>query len=122
MFCLCCIEEGLSRGGDRDAALAVAHVAIRDVDIPGDELTAALHRCMADPQRFRPLLATDARRAAMRARIGRIASLGTRSLPILSRLLCEAVAQSECAEPADDELWARLCRQLAREIASPEMN
>lgn len=122
MFCLCCTEEALSRGGDRDAVLEVARVAIRDVDIPVDEFAAALHRGMADPERLSPLLATDARRAAMRARIGRIAALGSRSLPILSRLLCEAVSQSECTEPADDELWAALCRELARDIASPEMN
>jgi hypothetical protein len=122
MFCLCCVEEGLAHGGDFDSALTVARVAVRDVDIPEDELAAALHRCMPDPRRLPPLLATDARRAAMRGRIGRIAALGRRSLPILSGLLCEAVSQSELAGSADDKLWAALCRELARDIASPELN
>ena len=125
MFCLCCIEEGLkhlepARG--RIAACEVAQVAVRDVDLPEDEVAAALRAFALNPGAIAGRLATDARREAMRRRIDRIAALSSRSLPLLSQELRRALEQSRLADPADDELWATLCHAVAAEVAAPELN
>jgi len=123
LICLCCIEEGLvhlepARG--RSAALDVARVAARDVDLPEAEVKSALRESALNPRRLPERLATDARREAMRRRIGRIAALSARSLPLVSRELRRALEQSRQAAPADDELWATLCRAVAGDVTLPE--
>jgi len=125
MFCLCCIEEGLKQrepAQRRILALEVARVAVRDVDLPEDEVAAAFRACALTPRELPRRLATDARCEAMRRRIGRIAALSARSLPLLSRELRRALGQSKHAAPADDELWAALCRAVAEDVAAPELN
>src|SRR5207253_11333029 len=100
----------------RVAALEVARVAARDVDLSEDEVKAAQRECALNPRGLPERLATDARREAMRRRIARIAALSVRSLPLLSRELRRALAQSKHAAPAEDELWATLCRAVAGDV------
>lgn len=125
MLCLCCLEEGLAvvdPDERRTIALRAACVAVRDVDVEEDEIARIVRACTLRPGELPRLLATDARRDAMRQRLRRIAALGVRSLPLLSQELRAALWQSSEASPADDELWRSLCVELARGIAAPELN
>jgi hypothetical protein len=125
-FCLCCIEESLA---DTDAYTArarvceIARVADRELEIPHEEIVAAVRRVPLRPELVPGLLATDERREAMRARLTRIARLGSRSLPRVSAELRHAVAASiAAADPAADELWVALCKALVDDAVVPEMN
>jgi hypothetical protein len=108
----------------QDLALAVhaRRVAARDAEIDEEEIAVAVRACALDPGGVPEMLATDARREAVRLRLGRIAALGTRSLPMLSRDLRAALRQSAASDPKDDPVWGAVCVDVARGYAAPERN
>jgi hypothetical protein len=125
MFCLCCIEERLTivEPGERlGVALEVARVAARDLAIDSEEIAMAVRACALEPDGVAEMLATDARREAVRLRLGRIAALGARSLPLLADELRAAVERSAASGPSDDLVWQAVCTDLARRYATPEVN
>jgi hypothetical protein len=104
-FCLCCVEEMLVRAeaDDRRAhAVRVAIVARRNAGVPVAEIQEAL----ADAARCPPAarLGTVERRAAIRARLGRLGELATESMPDLAVELKALAAEPLPDRPEDDDV------------------
>jgi hypothetical protein len=121
-FCTCCIEEGLSRApadGRRERALEMAIVARRNAAVPRSELAAALANAPNDRPADR--LGTRERRAAVRARLGRIGALASASMPALAAEL-RAIGEEPLPRAADDDVWAVVCEALLADVARPELN
>lgn len=119
LFCLCCIDEFVASAPPperRELALEVATLACRDANVPGEEIGAALAACTPGA------LATDERRRAVRARLGRLAELGRTSIPALAAEL-EAIAREPLPDvPAADDVWEVVVRTLLADVARPELN
>jgi len=88
---------------------------------PG-ELLAALRQNAAQPRTVAVKLATVERRATMRARLERVGRLSKESLPELSRELRMMLASDPPDDPAEDELWLRLCEAALADVAALELN
>jgi hypothetical protein len=121
-FCVCCIEEGLSRApaeARRERALEVAIVARRNAAIPTSELSAALAGAAKDRPTDR--LGTRERRAAVRSRLGRIGALASQSMPELAAEL-RAIGEEPLPSADDDDVWEVVCAALLADVARPELN
>ena len=122
-FCLCCIEDALVRAdpAERRAwAVRVAIVATRDAAVPSTEVEAAL----AGAARCQPavLLGTVERRAAIRARLGRLGAFATESMTALAVELKALAAEPLPETPEADDVWQEACAHLLAEVARPELN
>ncbi len=124
MFCLCCIEERMGNlpGERRAAALQAAPIAWPDAGIQDDELREAVKRSRLHPASLPVLLATDARRSAVRTRLRRVADFSSRRQPELSGELRKILAEPLPADPRADDLWVELCRGLLEWQLLPGMN
>jgi hypothetical protein len=121
-FCLCCIEEALSTtdpAGRRALARRTAILARRNAAIPGAEIRAALAGVTSRSPAVR--LATDERRRAVRARLGRLAELGRDSMPPLAAELRALAAEPLPARAEDDDVWQEVCTALLADAAKPEL-
>jgi hypothetical protein len=122
-FCTGCLEEGLSHApaeSRREMARQAAIVARRNADVPEAELAAALGRAVIEPPIDR--LGTRERRAAVRARLGRIGSLAEQSMPVLAAELRLIGDEPLSPRAADDDVWAVVCEALLADVARPELN
>jgi hypothetical protein len=123
VFCLCCIEEELTRAGPSDRrahAVRVAVVARRDADVPAGEIQQALAGAARCPPAER--LGTVERRAAIRTRLGRLGELATESMPELAVELKALAAEPLPERAADDDVWQEACLHLLAEVGRPELN
>ncbi|HEV7640699.1 MAG TPA: hypothetical protein VGO39_07535 [Gaiellaceae bacterium] len=123
LFCLCCVEEQLVRAEPaerRGHAVRVAIVATRNAAVPAAETRAAL----ADAARWPPAarLGTLERRAAIRARLGRLGGLATESMPELAVELKALAAEPLPERPEDDDVWEEACVHVLAEVGRPELN
>jgi hypothetical protein len=121
LFCLCCIEDGLTFAPvtseeRRRRAVAAAILAVRNVEVSEAEVAEAL--AASAPGR----LATDERRRAVRARLGRLGRLGRTSLPALAAELEQIAAEPLPADPAADDVWEVVAHALLANHAKPELN
>ena len=125
LFCLCCIDEGVKNreaASRRATALEAVAIAAGDANVDEAELRVALRRAGLRPGSLPVLLATKERRAAVRARLERIARLGVSSVPHLSRELRKILAEPMPGDPASDEVWAAACDHLAERALRPALN
>ena len=124
--CLCCLEERIAaaRDGERcGIALEAAHLARRDAGVSSSELRDAVSSSLSlgardDGSRLARHLATDPRRAAVRARIDRIARLGRSSMPALAGELTALLDGEPPSDPGDDLLWRATCLELLEGLDS----
>jgi hypothetical protein len=120
LFCLHCLEEWVAAAPDakarRELAIEAALVAATDVDV---DRRAAV-RVLARPGGTASL-GTVERRAAVRARLRRIANLGRRSIPRLAAEL-DAIAGEPLPAAEDDDVWEVVCRRLVEHPAAPGLN
>ncbi len=122
-FCTCCIEEGLTHAppkARRKLALQVAIVARRNAAVSEREVAAALAAAVKEEPAER--LGTPERRAAVRARLGRIGSLAGRSMPVLAAELRTIGEESLSVRAADDDVWSVVCEAMLADVARPELN
>jgi hypothetical protein len=122
-FCTGCLEERLSHAppeSRRELARQMAIVARRNVDISETEVTAALAGAVNEPPIER--LGTQERRAAVRARLGRIGVLAERSMPVLAGELRLIGDEPLSTGAGDDDVWAVVCAALLADVARPELN
>jgi hypothetical protein len=122
-FCACCIEEALGRAepAERRAhAVRVAIVARRNAGVPLSEIEEAL----ADAARCPPAerLGTAERRAAVRARLGRLGAFATESMPDLAVELKALAAERLPDRAEDDDVWQEACVHLLAEMGRPDLN
>jgi hypothetical protein len=121
--CTGCLEEGLSHApaeSRHELARQVAIVARRNADVPEAEVAAALAGAVNEPPLER--LGTPERRAAVRARLGRIGSPAETSMPVLAAELRLIGGEALSARAADDDVWAVVCEALLVDVAGPELN
>jgi hypothetical protein len=122
-FCLCCVEEALVRAEPADRRAQVVRVAIvaaRNADVP----TAEIQEALADAARCPPAerIATFERRAAIRARLGRLGQLATESMPELAVELKALAAEPLPNRAEDDDVWQEACVHLLAEVGRPDLN
>jgi hypothetical protein len=122
-FCLDCLDDAAARVAPserRPLARRAAVVARRNAAVPDDELRAAL----ADVASFSPLarLGTADRRAAVRARLGRLGELGRTSMPTLASELRALAAEPLPPRAEDDDVWEEVCTLLLAGLARPDLN
>jgi hypothetical protein len=122
-FCLDCINESLrdvEPARRRRFARRAAIVARRNAAVPEDELRQA----MGEVTSHSPLerLGTAERRAAVRARLGRLGELGRDSMPELAAELRALAAEPLPAHAADDDVWEEVCTVLLAGVARPDLN
>ena len=122
-FCLCCIEETLPslEPADRRAlARRAAILARRNTAISVEEIQAALANAHVLAPAAR--LATDERRRAVRARLGRLGELGRESMPQLAVEL-QALANEPLPDLSEeDDVWEEVCNLLLADVARPDLN
>jgi hypothetical protein len=122
-FCLCCIEEALARAAPADRrglGVRVAIVATRNAGVPAAEVQAALAGAAGHPPAER--LGTVERRAAIRARLGRLGELATESIPELAVELKALAAEPLPNRAEDDDVWQEACVHLLAEVGRPDLN
>jgi hypothetical protein len=122
-FCLCCIEEMLVRAEPTDRrahAVRVAIVATRNAGVPAAEIQEALAGAARCPPAER--IGTVERRAAVRARLGRLGELATESMPDLAVELKALAAEALPERPEDDDVWLEACVHLLAEVGRPDLN
>jgi hypothetical protein len=118
MHCLLCLEDGLAakppeeRGG---AALQVARLARRVLAVPPAEIRAAVAGAAVGGPDVATILATDERRRVVRDWLGRLAELGTHSIPTISEELSAAIHVAT-REPAEDPIWCEAVRGITAEL------
>jgi hypothetical protein len=122
-FCLDCLDQAVSTAPAqvrRQLALGAAIVATRNAAVPEAELRSALAGAPLEP----PVLglATDARRQAVRARLGRIGELGRRSMPTLAGELRMIAVEDLPPRAEDDDVWQVACTHLLEQKARPHLN
>ena len=122
-FCTCCIDEAVAHvPADRRRAVArgVVIVAARNAAFSVEELRAAARVVPADDAVG--LLATPARRRAVRERLARIGRLARKSMPDLAREL-EAIGREPPPQrPEDDDVWRELCEFVLDRVRRPGLN
>jgi len=107
MHCLLCLEEGVaaaSGGKRRGLALRVAQLARRVLEVPTEEIRAAVAASAVGGPEVTVALATDARRRLVRDWLAQLAELGKWSIPTVAEEL-EAALREPPAEPAVDPVW-----------------
>jgi len=118
--CMLCLEEAATRAdtepGTRKPARRVARLATRAAAVPASEIRKAVVRGAVDRSDPAVLLATDVRRTAVRAWLGRIASLGASTLPNLSAAL-RVELEGPLPPAADDVLWRETVDGLVAALA-----
>jgi hypothetical protein len=122
-FCVCCLEEALLRAeaAERRAhAVRVAVVATRNAGVPPAEIHAALADAARRPPAVR--LGTVERRAAIRARLGRLGAFATESMPELATELKALAAERLPEQAEDDDVWQEACVYLLAEEGMPDLN
>lgn len=122
-FCSCCLDAAIEAAPPeerRALALQVATVARRDADIPEAELRVAVANAVS--RRAVQALGTSERRAAVRTRLGRIGSLGHRSVPALAAELRAIAHESLPGTPAEDDVWNVVCEELLADVAQAACN
>jgi hypothetical protein len=122
-FCPDCLDQQMSTASpDERRALAVQAVILarRNAAVSEAELRAALAAAAQHPPAVR--LATVARRAAVRARLGRLGALGRESMPVLAAELRTIAAEPLPAQAEDDDVWQEACSHLLAEEARPGLN
>jgi hypothetical protein len=79
---------------------------------------------LADVASSSPLarLGTVERRAAVRARLGRLGELGRNSMPTLASELRALAAEPLPARAEDDDVWEEVCTLLLADLARPDLN
>ncbi len=123
LFCACCIDEAVAaapRAARRSLALQMATVARPDADISDAELRLTVAEAVSRPAVER--LGTAERRAAVRARLGRIGRLGGRSIPALAAELQAIEREPLPNRPEEDDVWRAVCEELLVDAAEPEYN
>ena len=119
--CVCCLDEIIERSPEaehREIALRCAPLLLRDAAVPEVEVRAAMKAgSLAAIHGGRPgaiarVLATGARREAVRARAARIARLACDSEPHFAAALASVLAEPPPADPAEDPLWLATCAVL----------
>jgi hypothetical protein len=122
-FCLDCLNESLSDvdpAERRALARRAAVVARRNAAVPDEELRAAIAELTSRSATVR--LGTADRRAAVRARLGRLGELGRDSMPALAAELRALAAEPLPASATDDDVWEEVCTLLLADAARPELN
>jgi hypothetical protein len=122
-FCLDCLNESLADvvGPSRRAlARRAAVVARRNAAVPDEELRAAIAQVTTHSPLER--LGTAERRAAVRARLGRLGELGRESMPALAAELCTLAVEPLPARAEDDVVWEEVCTLLLAGVARPDLN
>lgn len=120
-FCACCLDAAVAaapREARRSLALQMATVARRNAEISEAELRLTV--AMSCPAAEK--LGTVERRVAVRARLGRIGSLGRRSMPALAAELRAIARESLPDRPDDDDVWNAVCQELLTDHARPGCN
>ena len=124
-FCICCVGELVQRLPEQErrrAAVQASTVARADAAVSGDEVLEAVRRHRADRAAAVRALASDERRLAVRARLGRVGRLARASMPELAAEL-EALAREPLPpDPAGDPVWREVAEALLDEVAKPELN
>ena len=95
-------------------------MARRNAAVPEDELRAALAEVTSRSPVER--LGTAERRAAVRARLGRLGELGRESMPALAAELCALAAEPLPSRAEDDDVWEEVCTLLLAGVARPDLN
>jgi hypothetical protein len=122
-LCLDCIDDGLAHvepAARRERARRAAVIACRNAAAPETEVRAALADVASRPPLER--LGTVERRAAVRARLGRLGELGRRSMPALATELRALAAEPLPSQAADDDVWKEVCTALLAGVARPRLN
>jgi hypothetical protein len=109
IVCMLCLEDRASRAAPAMRAASarrVARLATRAAAVPESDVRAAVVRAALTepPGDTAVLLATDARRRAVRSWLARLASLGAESMPNLSAALAAELA-GPLPPPAADPVW-----------------
>jgi hypothetical protein len=120
LFCILCLEEHIGRvprAERRVLALQAAILARRDAAVPRNLLKPRIAALGG-----RGELGTEARRLAVRRRLGRIAGFGRASLPVLAAELRVIAEEPLPDDPAADDVWQAVLTQLLPEVAMPEWN
>jgi hypothetical protein len=123
IFCMLCLEEmALTAAPEPRRALArrIARLATRVAAVPRAEVRSALARSAVAPPCTAVRLATDERRLAVRAWLGRLASLGRRSVPTLASEL-RAELHGPLPPSSADPLWRETVYALV-EALEPARN
>jgi hypothetical protein len=123
LFCLDCLAEALVEappGARRELARRAAVLARRNAAVPDEELREALTGLAVRAPTER--LGTEARRAAVRARLGRLGELGRDSLPVLAAELRAIATEPLPIRAEDDDVWNEVCTLLLADVARPESN
>lgn len=123
VHCMLCVEDGLRAtppGERRPLALRVARIASRVAAVPEPELRAAVANAAfgKGPEDAAPVVATDARRQAVREWLLRLADLGSRSVPTLAAELRVLVAGPLPPAP-QDEVWRETVAGLISKLVEP---
>jgi hypothetical protein len=122
-FCLDCLNEAITEAepaGRRELARRAAIVARRNAAVPTDEIREALAGLTSGSAAER--LGTAARREAVRARLGRLGTLGCESMPELAAELRTLAAEPLPERADDDDVWEVTCAALLADVARPELN
>jgi len=123
IHCVLCLEEAARAAAPelrRAFARRVARLATRVAAVPRAEVRTALARGAVSPPCAAVRLATDDRRNAVREWLGRLASLGTRTVPILASEL-RADLLGPLPPPAADAIWHETVTALV-ETLEPAWN
>ena len=123
LFCACCLDEAIAAAPSesrRSLALQMSTVARRTADVSQAELRLTVAHAVT--RAGAEALGTVERRTAVRARLGRIGSLGRRSMPALAAELRAIARESLPDRPEDDDVWSAVCRELLTDVAQPERN
>jgi hypothetical protein len=123
VHCILCVEEGLWRTPPEQraaVALRVARCASRVAAVPPNELRAALvsGALGSRPGNAAVAVATDPRREAVRAWLGRLAELGKKSVPTLAAEL-RALAAGPLPPVDDDAVWRETVAGLVAGLVEP---
>jgi hypothetical protein len=118
-----CVEDLLRAtppGERRPLALRVARIASRAAAVPETELRAAVTKAALGqgPEDTATVVATDARRQAVREWLLRLTDLGSRSVPTLAAALHPLVSGPLPPAP-QDEVWRETVAGLIGRLVEP---
>jgi hypothetical protein len=120
--CLLCVEEMLGRADAAERpqiARQVARIAVRAAAVPEEELRAAVAVVAVGGVASTALaVATDERRRAVRAWLGRLAELGVTTAPNLSAEL-HALVDGPLPAAEDDDVWRETIAGLSEAVGHP---
>jgi hypothetical protein len=120
--CLLCVEELLGRADAAERpqiARRVARIAVRAAAVPEEELRAAVAVVAVGGVASTALaVATDERRRAVRAWLGRLAELGVTTAPNLSGEL-HALVDGPLPAAEHDDVWRETIAGLTEAVGHP---